>query len=91
MKPLAVGLAGLGTVGAGVVALLVQNADVVEARAGRQIKVVAVSARDRGRDRGVTLDGVRWHADALALATDPEVDVVVEVIGGAEGTARAVV
>jgi homoserine dehydrogenase len=55
------------------------------------IQVVAISARDRGLDRGVSLAGLRWHADALALAGDADVDVVVELIGGAEGVARALV
>ena len=86
-----VGVAGLGTVGAGVVELLVRNQAIVAARAGREIEVVAVSARDRGKDRGLDLGGVRWYDDALELARDPDVEVVVELIGGAEGTARALV
>ena len=89
--PLRVGVAGLGTVGGGVLRLLAANAGLIAARAGRAIEVRAVSARDRGRDRGVALDGVRWYADAAALADDPELDVVVELIGGAEGAARALV
>ncbi len=89
--PLRVGLAGLGTVGAGVLALLAANADVVTARAGRRIAVTAVSARTRDRDRGVSLAGLRWHDDPVALAFDPDVDVVVELIGGADGPARALV
>ncbi len=89
--PLRVGVAGLGTVGAGVLRLLAENADVVAARAGRAIVVGAISARDRGRDRGVKLDGLRWHDDPVALALDPDVDVVVELIGGADGPARALV
>ncbi len=90
-RPLSVGLAGLGTVGAGVLALLRQNAQVVAARAGRPIAVTAVAARDRARDRGIALAGLRWFDDAAALAADPAVDVVVEVIGGADGIARATV
>ncbi len=90
-KPLSVGLAGLGTVGAGVLKLLRDNADVVSARAGRPIAVTAVSARDRARDRGVSVTGLRWYEDAVALASDPGVDVVVELIGGADGVARTLV
>jgi homoserine dehydrogenase len=90
-RPLNVALAGLGTVGGGVLALLRQNADLVAARAGRPIAVTAVSARDRTRDRGVSLAGLRWFDDPVALAGDPAVDVVVEAIGGAEGPARALV
>ncbi len=90
-RPLSIGIAGLGTVGGGVVAMLRQNADLIAARAGRPIAVTAVSARDRNRDRGVPLTGLRWYEDPVALASDPGVDVVVEVIGGSEGPARALV
>ncbi|OYV40170.1 MAG: homoserine dehydrogenase [Acidocella sp. 20-61-6] len=85
---LQIGIAGLGTVGAGVVKLLHDNAALIEARAGRKITVTAVSARDKTRDRGVSLEGFGWHSDAVGLANDPHVDVVVELIGGSEGTAR---
>jgi homoserine dehydrogenase len=91
MKPLAIGVAGLGTVGSGVLRLLRENAEIVAARAGRGIEVVAVSARERGRDRGVSLDGMRWHDDPLTLAADDGIDAVVELIGGADGPARRLV
>jgi homoserine dehydrogenase len=87
--PLSIGIAGLGTVGGGVMTLLRDNADIIAARAGRPIAVTAVSARDRSRDRGLPLTGLRWHDDPVALASDPGVDVVVELIGGSEGPARA--
>jgi homoserine dehydrogenase len=85
---LRVGLAGLGTVGAGVLRLLRDNAGIIEARAGQRIAVTAVSARDRGRDRGVALYGMAWFDDPVALAS-ADVDVVVELIGGASGPAKA--
>ncbi len=88
---LKLGVAGLGTVGAGVVSLLRDNAALIAARAGRPIEVVAVSARDRTRDRGISLDGLRWHEDAVALAADNDLDAIVEVMGGSEGPARALV
>ena len=88
---LRVGLAGLGTVGGGVCAMLAANADVVAARAGRRVALVAVAARDRARDRGLALGDAAWFADAASMAMDPGVDVVVEAIGGAEGMARRVV
>ncbi len=90
-RPLSVGVAGLGTVGAGVLRLLRDNADVVAARAGRPVAVTAVSARDRGRDRGISTAGLRWYDDPVALAADPAVDVVVELIGGSDGPAHALV
>ncbi len=91
MSALRVGIAGLGTVGAGVVRLLAENAELIAMRAGRPITVIAVSARSRGLDRGVNLAGLAWHDDALALAADSQVDVVVELIGGSEGIARELV
>ena len=86
-RPLSVGVAGLGTVGGGVLTLLRDNAEIVSARAGRPIAVTAVSARDRTRDRGVKLGGMRWYDDPVALAADPGVDAIVELIGGSEGPA----
>lgn len=90
-RPLSIGIAGLGTVGGGVLTMLRQNADLIAARAGRAIAVTAVSARDRTRDRGMDLSGLRWYDDPVALAGDANVDVVVEVIGGSEGPAKALV
>jgi len=86
-EALRVGLAGLGTVGAGVVRLLSDNAEPVAQRAGRPIHVVAASARDRTRDRGVDLDGIAWEDDATALAARDDVDVVAELVGGSDGPA----
>jgi homoserine dehydrogenase len=88
-RPLSIGLAGLGTVGGGVLKLLRDNADLITARAGRPIAVTAVSARDRSKDRGVPVSGLRWYDDAAALAADGGVDVVVELIGGSDGVALA--
>jgi homoserine dehydrogenase len=92
MQPaLKIAVAGLGTVGAATVQLLERQAEPVGLRAGRRIVVVAVSARDRRRDRGVDLSAVRWYEDAAAMAADPEIDAVVELIGGADGVALDVV
>jgi homoserine dehydrogenase len=85
--PLRVAIAGLGTVGGGTVRLLAANADVLQARAGRPIRVVAVAERNRP-DRDLPLDGVDRYDDALAMVEAADTDVVVELIGGAEGVAR---
>ena len=90
-RPLSVGVAGLGTVGAGVLRLLRENAELITARAGRPITVAAVSARERSRHRGVDLSGLRWHEDPLALASDTGLDVVAELIGGTGEPARPLV
>lgn len=89
-RPLRVGIAGLGTVGAGTVALLASDPARLALRAGRPIEVRAVSARDRHRDRGVALDGCRWVEDARDLALADDIDVVVELIGGSDGIALEV-
>ena len=87
-EALRVALAGLGTVGSGVIRVLEANRALIERRAGRAIEVVAVSARDRGKDRGVDLSGFAWVDDTVALA-DADADVVVELVGGADGPALA--
>ena len=90
-KPLRLGIAGLGTVGGGVVRLVSQQADLLAARCGRPIQVTAVSARDRNRDRGLDLSAYTWHDDPVSLAASDEIDVLVELIGGEDGPARAAV
>lgn len=87
-QPLRLGIAGLGTVGVGVVKIVRQQAALLEARTGRKIEISAVSARTKGRDRGVSLSGYAWEDDPVALATRDDVDVFVELIGGDAGPAK---
>src|SRR5204862_351735 len=87
-EALRVALAGLGTVGSGVIRVLEANRALIERRAGRAIEVVAVSARDRTKDRGVDISRFEWIDDTVALA-DVGADVVVELVGGADGPALA--
>ncbi|MCC6736175.1 MAG: homoserine dehydrogenase [Bauldia sp.] len=91
MEALRLGLAGLGTVGAALVRLLDQHGDDFAARCGRPVRIVAVTARDRAKVRGIDLSGVRWVDDPETLARDPEIDVFVELIGGAGGLAERAV
>ena len=88
-EPLRLGVAGLGTVGIGVVKILQRHAALIEARAGRAVAITAVSARDRARDRGADLGAYAWEPDPVTLGQRPDVDVLVELMGGAEGPARA--
>ncbi|OXT00854.1 homoserine dehydrogenase [Notoacmeibacter marinus] len=81
-EPLRIGLAGLGTVGAAVVRLLDQKRALLTRQCGRPIEVVAATARDRTRDRGIDLSGVQWLDDPVAVAQADNVDVFVELIGG---------
>jgi homoserine dehydrogenase len=86
-EPLRIALAGLGTVGAGLIRLAEANGALIERRAGRPLRIVAVSARDRAKDRGVDLSPYDWEDDMTALAGRADVDVVVELVGGADGPA----
>jgi homoserine dehydrogenase len=90
-SPLKVGLAGLGTVGASVVRLIEQQRHSLSLRAGRPIEVVAVSARSRSKDRSIDIKKLRWFADPVELARDPQIDAFVELIGGDGNPARAAV
>ncbi len=88
--PLRIGLAGLGTVGTGVVQMLHKHAGLIAARAGRPVEIAAISARSRHRDRGIDLAPYAWEDDPVALARRADVDLVVEVIGGEDGPAKAI-
>jgi homoserine dehydrogenase len=90
-KPLGIAIAGLGTVGAGVVRLLAEHGELLAQRCGLPLNPVAVSARDWSRKRDVDLSGAVWRDDPLALVKEPGVDVVVELIGGSDGVAKQLV
>src|SRR3954449_2968178 len=90
-SPLKIGIAGLGTVGASVVRLIDAQRDALVARCGRPIEVVAVSARSRGKKRDLGRKSPRWVADPVTLATDPEIDVFVELMGGEGDPAKAAI
>ena len=86
-----IGLAGVGTVGRGVVRIVTGHADMLAAKSGRRIEVVAISARDRTRDRGIDLTPYAWEDDPVALARRADVDCVIEAMGGSDGPAKALV
>ena len=87
--PLRLGIAGLGTVGVGVVKIVRQKANLLAARTGRPVVITAVSARNRDKDRGVNLSAYDWEDDPVKLATRDDVDVFVELMGGSDGPAKA--
>lgn len=89
MQPLRIGVAGLGTVGGGVVKTLIERWERLAAVSGRQLQLTVVSALEL--PKGLEIGKARWENDAMALASAPDVDVVVELIGGAEGIARKLV
>ena len=85
--PLRIALAGLGTVGGGVIRLIEANGALIARRAGRPLEIVAVCARDRTKDRGVDLSAYAWEDDMTVLAQRDDIDVVVELVGGSDGPA----
>lgn len=90
-EPLRLGIAGLGTVGGGLLRILQGDPAGLAARAGRPLVVSAVSARSRGKDRGAPIDAYGWEDDPVALARRTDVDLLVELIGGEDGPAKAAV
>jgi len=86
-RELVLGIAGLGTVGVGVVKILTGHADLIAARAGCPVRIKAVSARDRSRDRGVDLSPYDWYDNAADMVEDDEINLIVELIGGSDGPA----
>ncbi|MGV6805148.1 MAG: homoserine dehydrogenase [Ruegeria sp.] len=87
-QALRLGIAGLGTVGVGVVKIIRHHTDLLQARTGRKIEVVAVSARDPQKDRGISLSDYVWETDPVAMAQRDDIDVFVELMGGENGPAK---
>ncbi|KPQ15795.1 MAG: homoserine dehydrogenase [Rhodobacteraceae bacterium HLUCCO18] len=86
--PIRLGIAGLGTVGAGVVKIVQRHGSLLERRCGRPVEITAVSARSREKDRGVSIKPYAWEDDPVALARRDDVDVLVELMGGEDGPAK---
>jgi len=91
MSVLRIGIAGLGTVGASTVQVIEHHKDLLALRAGQSIEIVAVSARSRNLDRAVSIEGYRWYDDPTVMAVADDIDLVVELIGGSDGIAKAMV
>lgn len=90
-KPLRLGIAGLGTVGTGVVKIVQRHAELLKIRSGLDIQITAISARSRKKDRGVRLNEFAWEDDPVTLAKRSDIDVFIELIGGSNGPAKAAV
>lgn len=84
MNPVKVGLLGLGTVGGGTVDVLRRNAAEIARRAGREIHVIQASAKNINKKRDVSLEGIALTTDPFAVVNNPEIDIVVELIGGTD-------
>ena len=90
-EPYRIGIAGLGTVGAGVIKLLQDNGTLIEQRAGRPIEIVSVTASNKNKDRGVDLSSYEWAETLEDIANNPTLNAVIELIGGSEGDAKKLV
>ena len=90
-KSLRLGIAGLGTVGAGVLDILAKHGGLIAARAGKPIEVISVSARNKTKNRGHDLSRLNWFDDPVKLAVAPDIDVFVELMGGEGDPAKAAV
>ena len=86
--PLRLGIAGLGTVGVGVVKIVTEKTALLRQRTGREIVITAVSARSAQKDRGIDLSPYAWEADPVALAKRSDIDTFIELMGGHEGPAK---
>lgn len=86
-KTVRVGIAGLGTVGAGTIKILTENADLIAGRTNTDIIVTAISARNKSKDRGIDLSKYHWVDRPQDIATREDVDIVIEAIGGESGEA----
>ncbi|MDW3094843.1 MAG: homoserine dehydrogenase [Gammaproteobacteria bacterium] len=84
MKPVTIGILGLGTVGAGTATVLQRNAAEIARRAGRSIELVSASVRDINKKRNAELDNVKLTLDSNEIVDDPNIDIVLELIGGTE-------
>jgi len=83
LKPVKVGVLGLGTVGGGTVNVLKRNAAEIARRAGREIIITRASAKDLSKDRICDTQGIILTTDPMDIINDPEIDIVLELIGGA--------
>lgn len=87
MKEISVGLAGLGTVGVAFFRALVRECESLVPVTGRKIKIYGVSAQNKNKDRGIDISSVKWFENPIDLAQDPNIDIFIELMGGASGSA----
>lgn len=87
-KPLKLAIAGLGTVGVGVINVIKSYGDMLSARGGRGLEIIAVCARDKNKNRDCDLSSYDWYDDAVVMAKGADVDIFVELVGGSEGIAK---
>lgn len=87
-KSFRIGLAGLGTVGVGVVKIIQQHGEMLTTRVGRPVEIISVTAGNKNKDRGVDLSAYDWADSLDAMAKDERLDAVIEMIGGSDGAVK---
>ena len=87
-NPLRIGIAGLGTVGLGVIKILIENQKSINLKCGREIQIYCVSAKNKNIDRGLDISQIEWFDDPVEMASSDAIDVFVELIGGESGVAK---
>lgn len=90
MKAVNIGLIGLGTVGSGTLSVLQRNAEEITRRAGRKIRVIAVAVKDISKQRAVDTSALRLTQDPFEIVNDPDIEIVVELVGGDDMPLKAV-
>ena len=90
-KPFGIAVVGLGTVGCGLLKILEENKKYIELRNGNKIKVIAISAKNKHKERGADISDYSWVAEPLEIINSKEIDCVVELVGGHDGLAKELV
>jgi homoserine dehydrogenase len=88
LKTVRIGIAGLGTVGIGVINIIRENLQLIEAKTNSSVEIVAISAKSKSKSRGTSLEKYQWESDPTNLAKRDDIDIFVELIGGENGPAR---
>ncbi|MFL2790165.1 MAG: homoserine dehydrogenase [Paracoccaceae bacterium] len=88
LKTVRIGIAGLGTVGIGVINIIRKNLQLIEAKTNTSVEIVAISAKSKSKSRGISLEKYQWESDPTNLAKRDDIDIFVELIGGENGPAR---
>ena len=88
LKTVRIGIAGLGTVGIGVINIIRKNLQLIEAKTNSSVEIVAISAKSKSKSRGISLEKYQWESDPTNLAKRDDIDIFVELIGGENGPAR---
>ena len=91
MKPLNIGIIGLGTVGMGLIKCLINNKNIIKSKSEREISIAAICAKNKNKKRDIDIGNLKWVQDPFDITDDKEIDVVVELIGGDENPSKSIV